>query len=81
MSGGRPTLAGLVRMGGGCVETEYLLHPHRYDFLLVFFLFLCAAAGGMSCFAQAVGLAAKPGPDPSSLPSRRGTYNGIQSHK
>ena len=59
------------RMGGGGVEMKILL-PRWYHFLLSFFLFLCAAAGGMSCFARAVSLATVPEPDPNSLPSERG---------
>ena len=46
------------QMGGGCEEIEYLPRAH-HDFLLLFFFFLCAAAGVMSCFAQAVGQATR----------------------
>ena len=79
----RSTGTGLVgpRMGDDCVETEILLPHRRYDFLLRLFLLLCDAIGGISWFARVVGATAASEPDPSSLPSRRGTYIDTQSHR
>ena len=62
------------------METKILL-PRRYDFLLLFFLLLCAAAEGMSYFARVVGPAVAPKPDPIFFPPGKGAYSGIENHK
>uniref|UniRef100_R7W784 ATPase family AAA domain-containing protein 3 n=1 Tax=Aegilops tauschii TaxID=37682 RepID=R7W784_AEGTA len=80
-------------MGGGCRETKTLLLPCWYDLLLLFFSFLCADAGGRSCFVRADDPAAvldrsddpaavlDRSDDSSSLPSGRDTFRGTQSQR
>ena len=71
------------QMGDGGREMKTFLLPCWYDLLLLFFSFLCANAGGRSCFVRADGPAAvlDRSDDSSALPFGRDTFRGTQSQR